>query len=108
MARYSGPLPVLDEPIAHATGVLGQQHAAEFRLRHGRIVEHSQDRLAISDRESDEILLSVQRDKNRIARVVQARYVQAPSQVGNVLFADGNTGEPHATDATRRAEPTNE
>lgn len=49
------------------------------------------------DRESKEILLGVQRDKERIARVLEACRVQEPSLGRDILFADGNTGEPHAT-----------
>jgi hypothetical protein len=97
----------LHEPVPVAPFVLGEQHAAQLREADGRIIEHSQDRLAIGNRECNEVLLGVQRGKKCIARVLQAGRVQEPSQGGNVLVEDGNTGEPHASDATRRSAPTN-
>ena len=96
-----------DQTVPHAPLMLGEEHAPQLGKASWRIVEHPQDRLAIGDRESNENLLGVQRDKERIARVLEACRVQEPSQGGDVLFADGNTGEPHATDATLRSGASN-
>jgi hypothetical protein len=85
-----------------------KEHTAQLGEANRRIIEHSEDRLAIGNRECDEILLGVQRDKKHIACVLEACREQQPSQVGNVLFVDRNTGEPHASDATRRCGATNE
>jgi hypothetical protein len=87
--------------------VLGEDRATNFGQAVGRIDEHLQDRLAIGSREGDEILLGVQREKQHIGRVVEAGVEQEPSQIGDTLFADGNPGEPHSLDATRRREPEN-
>jgi hypothetical protein len=87
--------------------VLGKEHAPKLSQSVGRIIEHEQDRLAIGNRERDEVLLGVERDEKRIAGVLEARSEQKPSQVGNVLFADGNAGEPHGADATRRSGASN-
>jgi hypothetical protein len=92
----------LDRAALHAPLLFGEQHAAQLRETNGRNIEHSQDRFAIGGQESNEILLGVERDKKRIARVLEAGHEQKPSQIGDVLVADGNTGEPHASDATRR------
>jgi hypothetical protein len=93
--------------IAHAPLVLGQEHAAELGEADGRILEHSHDRLAIGNREGDEILLGVQGSEKRDARVLEVGSKQEPSQFGNALLANGNTGEPHASDATRHSGATN-
>jgi hypothetical protein len=97
----------LDESLTHPPLVLPEQHAAQLREADGRIIEHSQDRLAIGDRERDEILLAVQRGKKCIARVLEAGRVQEPSKGGNVHFVDGNTGKSHASRATQRRDPQN-
>ena len=97
----------LHESVAHAPLVLGEQHTAQLGEADGRIVEHSQDRLAIGDRQSNESLLGVQCDEERIARVLEAGRVQQASQFGDVPFADEHTGEPHATAATRRSGASN-
>jgi hypothetical protein len=62
--------------------VFGEKHTAQLGEASGRIIEHSQDRLAIGDRESDKILLGVERDKERIACVLEAGREQEPSQKG--------------------------
>ena len=72
-----------------------------------RIVEHSQDRLAIRNRESDEICSAS--SATRSASPVSSKPASNKSRArsGNVVFAHGSAGEPHAADATRRAGPTN-
>ena len=97
----------LHESVRRSTLVLGEEHTSELREAHRRITEHAQDRLAISDGECDQILRGVQRDEKRIAGVLVARREEEPSQIGDVLFAHGNAGEPHATDATRRRSASN-
>jgi hypothetical protein len=97
----------LDRAALHAPLVLGEEHLSQLREPMRRMIEHSQHRIAIVDRESDEILLGVERDKKHIARVLEAGREQEPSEIGDVLLANGNTGEPHASVATRRAGPSN-
>jgi hypothetical protein len=87
--------------------VLREQHAAQLRKPVRRVIEHSQDRFAVGDRERDEITPRVQRDKERIGRVLGAGVEEEPRKVGDVLFAHGNTGGPHDIRATRRRERTN-
>lgn len=87
--------------------MLAKQHTVELRETHRRIIEHTEDRIAIGNRERDDVLVGIQRGEKRIARVHKVGREQEPSEVGNVLFADGNAGEPHATDVTRRNRPTN-
>ncbi len=66
-----------------------------------RIAERLQHCLAIGNREGDQVLLGVQRDEQHVGRVLEASLEQALGQGGDVLFADGNPGEPHPIDAIR-------
>jgi hypothetical protein len=63
----------LDRTALHATLVLGEKHATQLREADGRIVEHSQNRLTIGNRECEEILLGVQPDKEPAANKSRAR-----------------------------------
>lgn len=68
VGRLFGGYKGLDEPVAPTTLVLCEQHAAELREANGRIIEQAQNRFSIGDRESNEILLGVQRGEESIAR----------------------------------------
>jgi hypothetical protein len=92
---------LVEEPVAHALLVLAQQRTAQLGEPVGRIIEHSQDRLAILDREGNENLVGVEREKEDIGAVLEPGPQQELSQDGNVPFGDRHTGEPHAGDATR-------
>ena len=59
---------------------------------HRALARSPLDRRSTEQRE----LARRQADEERIACVLEAGRVQERSQGGNVLFADGNTGEPHA------------
>jgi hypothetical protein len=54
----------LHEPVAHWALVVGDEHTAQLREAGGRIIEHSQDRLSIGDRQSNESLLGVKRTRS--------------------------------------------
>ena len=62
--------PQLHETVAHATLVLGEEHAAQFRQRRGRIFQHSQDCLAILNGERHQVLFRVERQKEHISGVL--------------------------------------
>ena len=108
MSPWSFPLlRALNEAVAQSPFVLAEQHRTEFRQSIGRIVERSQDRLAILDRESNKILLGIEREKEHIGGVLQSSREQELSQRGDVPVGDGHTGEPHAGDAIRLTGQTN-
>jgi len=57
----------LHKALPNTPLVLGEKHAAQLRKPVRRVIEHSQDRFAVGDRERDEITPRVQRVKERIA-----------------------------------------
>jgi hypothetical protein len=61
----------LHEPHAHPPLVLAQKHAAELGELDRRVVERSEDRLAVCDRESDQRQLGLQRDRERVGRFIE-------------------------------------
>ena len=87
--------------------MLGEKHTAQFREGVGRIVEHLQHRLAILDRERNEILAGVEREKEYIGGFLESGLEQELGQGGNVPFQDRHTGESHAGDAIQLSEQTN-
>jgi hypothetical protein len=98
LARHDGPLPsALDEPVARAPFVLGEQHPAKLceGLCPG-IVERPQDALAVLDSERDDAGLERERLlKKRAHRLIHERDELADVVVGNlqagVLHGDGGT-----------------
>jgi len=84
-----------------------KEHRAELGERIGRIVEYSQQRLAILNGESHEVLFRVERQKEHISGVLEPGSEQELSQESNVSIGDGHTGESHVRDATRLTGYTN-
>jgi Fe-S cluster biogenesis protein NfuA len=106
LARYRRPLPVLDEPVAHAALVLGEEHAAQFREASGRIVEHSQKIASRSRIVRATGACSASSATTRTSRVIESGLVEEPCKVEHVIVTHGNAGDHHAGDATKRCRPT--
>ena len=84
----------LDEPLAHAPFVLAQEHAAKLRVRVClRIVQRPENRLAILNRKSDERLSSLERDDERVRRLVETGVAQQTGEVKHVQPAHRDAGE---------------
>ena len=109
VGRISGiDLSRLNKPLAHPPLVLAEQHTAELGESEGRIVEGAENRLAILDRERNEILFVVECEKEYIGGFLEPGLEQELGQGGNVRFQDRHTGESHAGDATRRGVQANQ
>ena len=85
----------LHEPLAHAPLVLVQEHGSKHGECGRRVVERSKDRLAILDRESDQLLLRFQRDDDRLGRIIEPGVMQESDEDEHVLVAHGDAGEHH-------------
>jgi hypothetical protein len=93
----------LHEPLAHPPLVLGEEHSAQLGKAGGWFLERVHDRLAILDRHSDEILVSLQGDDQRLRRVVEPGLVQEPSEVEHVVVTYSDSGEIQRGEATQSA-----
>jgi hypothetical protein len=89
--------------IAHAPLVLGEQYTAQLGRAGGRIVERSEDALAIVDRQRQDDRLPLDRRPEERG----GRFVDEIGQDVDELVPDGDAGELHAREATRRRGPTN-
>jgi len=99
------PKPSLDKPFAHTPLVLVTQDATELGQRIGRIVEHSEDRLAIVHGKTDNPLPSFECYYEPLRRFVEAGGVEQPSQLERIFVSHADSGDVHPGEASppRRA-----
>ena len=76
-----------DEPNTQPPVVLGQQNTTKLGETLGRLIKGAEDCLPVLDRESDEILLSLERDDERPCRVIEPRVVEQPSELEHILVS---------------------
>jgi hypothetical protein len=104
---YIGFLPArrLDQPVAHAPLMLQQEQGAEFGKGVGSgIVEHPEDALAVSDRQSHE--LGVEREC--LLEDASCWLVDEPGELPDIVVGNPDAREHHSGDAMPARESASE
>ena len=97
---HCGSVTASREPLADAPFVFAQEYRAQRAEAVGTILERSQDRLAVEDRESNDARLTVVCFVESLSGVVEAFVPKSLDQLEHEAIGNGETGEHHRGDHT--------